>query len=126
VLLSHAQHIGDDRAPIATLRDKVLIAKALHQRGPCLRNPFGPPAGRGWLAGNPYPGIDGITRWKASDALPPWAVGSVSGPMIFSCSITEPGQPCVTISGNASSCLDRTWMKWISSPSISVMKFGER
>lgn len=44
--------------------------------------------------------------------------------MIFSCSMIEPGQPCVTMSGRAPSCFDRTWMKWMSSPSISVMKFG--
>jgi hypothetical protein len=76
------------------------------------------------LAEKPYPGMDGITMWKASEALPPWAVGLVSGSMIFSCSTIEPGQPWVTISGMASSCLERTWMKWMSSPSISVMKFG--
>jgi hypothetical protein len=28
-------------------------------------------------------------------------VGWVSGSMIFSCSMIEPGQPCVTISGSA-------------------------
>ena len=28
-------------------------------------------------------------------------VGSVSGPMILSCSMTEPGHPCVTMSGSA-------------------------
>jgi hypothetical protein len=44
--------------------------------------------------------------------------------MIFSCSMGEPGHPCVTISGSAPSCRERTWMKWISGPSISVMKFG--
>jgi hypothetical protein len=44
--------------------------------------------------------------------------------MIFSCSMIEPGHPCVTISGSASWCWERTWMKWMSSPSISVMKFG--
>ena len=33
--------------------------------------------------------------WKASSALPPWAVGSVRGPMIFMNSITEPGQSWV-------------------------------
>ena len=60
------------------------------------------------LAENPNPGSDGITRWKASDALPPYAVGLVSGSMIFSCSMTEPGHPCVTISGSAFSCFERT------------------
>ena len=29
------------------------------------------------LAEKPKPGNDGITRWNASSALPPWAVGSV-------------------------------------------------
>ncbi len=62
--------------------------------------------------------------WNASAASPPYDVGSVSGPMIFSCSMIEPGQPCVTMSGSASSCGERTCTKWMSSPSISVRKFG--
>ena len=45
------------------------------------------------------------------DALPPYAVGSVSGSMIFNCSTIEPGQPWVTITGMALSCFERTWMK---------------
>ena len=36
----------------------------------------------------------------------------------------EPGQPCVMMTGSAFSCFERTWMKWMSRPSISVMKFG--
>ena len=51
------------------------------------------------LPENPWPGSEGITTWKASASVPPCAVGSVSGSMIFSCSMIEPGQPCVTISG---------------------------
>ena len=81
------------------------------------------PVSRG-LPENPWPGSDGITRWKASAASAPCAVGLVSGSMIFSCSTVEPGHPCVTISGNASSCSERTWMKWMSTPSISVTKCG--
>ena len=38
--------------------------------------------------------------------------------------MTEPGQPCVMISGNAFSCRDLTWMKWMSTPSISVVNCG--
>ena len=53
-------------------------------------------------------GIDGITTWNASDAFPPCAVGLVSGSMIFSCSMIEPGHPCVTMSGNAFVCFERT------------------
>ena len=60
------------------------------------------------LAENPWPGIDGMTTSNASDAFAPWAVGLVSGSMIFSCSMIEPGQPCVTMSGNAFSCFERT------------------
>jgi hypothetical protein len=45
----------------------------------------------------------GITRWNASAALAPCAVELVTGSMIFSCSMIEPGHPCVTISGSASS-----------------------
>jgi hypothetical protein len=52
------------------------------------------------------------------------AFTSRSGSMIFSCSMTEPGQPWVTIIGSAFWCFDFTWMKWISSPSICVMKCG--
>jgi hypothetical protein len=42
----------------------------------------------GWvgLAEKPCPGSDGITTSKASEAFPPLLVGSVKGPMIFSCS----------------------------------------
>src|SRR3984957_5334087 len=51
------------------------------------------------LAENPWPGSEGITRWNASAALAPCAVGLVSGAMIFSCSRIEPGQPCVRRGG---------------------------
>ena len=44
--------------------------------------------------------------------------------MIFSCSMIEPGQPWVTMSGSASACWERTWRKWMSRPSISVMNCG--
>ena len=72
----------------------------------------------------PYPGRDGSTRWNASAAVPPCAVGSVSGPTVSSSSMTEPGQPWVMISGSAFSCLDLTWMKWIVTPSITVVNCG--
>ena len=34
--------------------------------------------------------------------------------MVSRSSMTDPGQPCVMISGNACSCRDLTWMKWMS------------
>jgi hypothetical protein len=61
-----------------------------------------------------------MTTSKASSARPPWAVGSVSGSMILSCSMIDPGQPWLTITGRAPGCFERTWMKWISTPSIVV------
>ena len=69
----------------------------------------------------PYPGSDGSTRSNASAAVPPCAVGSVSGPTESSISMTEPGQPWVMISGSASWCSDLTCTKWMSTPSISVV-----
>jgi hypothetical protein len=63
------------------------------------------------LPEKPYPGSDGITTSKASEALPPWAVGFVSGSMIFNCSMIEPGHPCVMITGSAFGSFERTWMK---------------
>ena len=56
--------------------------------------------------------------------MPPCAVGSVSGPTVSSSSTTEPGQPWVMTSGNAFSCGDLMWTKWISTPSISVVNCG--
>jgi hypothetical protein len=38
--------------------------------------------------------------------------------------MTEPGQPWVMINGKASSWRDRTWMKWMTAPSISVVAWG--
>jgi hypothetical protein len=44
--------------------------------------------------------------------------------MTSSSSITEPGQPWVMSSGNACSCGDFTWRKWMSTTSISVLNCG--
>jgi hypothetical protein len=42
-----------------------------------------------------------MTTSNASAAFPRYCTGLVSGSMILSCSMTEPGQPCETISGSA-------------------------
>jgi hypothetical protein len=68
----------------------------------------------------PTPARYRVTRRRASWAEPPCAAGSVSGPMTPSSSMTEPGQPCVMISGSAFSCRDLTWMKWMSTPSMCL------
>ena len=39
--------------------------------------------------------------------------------------MTEPGQPCVMISGSAFGWRDLTWMKWMSTPSIFVTNCGK-
>ena len=41
-------------------------------------------------------------------------------------SATEPGQPCVMISGSAFGSFERTWRKWMSSPSIPVVNWSKR
>jgi hypothetical protein len=37
----------------------------------------------------------------------------------------EPGHPCMTMTGNAPSCSERTWMKRMSTPSIWVTNSGK-
>ena len=78
------------------------------------------------LPENPNPGGDGATTSNESAASPPNETGSVSGPISFRNSTIEPGHPCVSISGIAPGFLDLTWMKWMSSPSISVRNWGKR
>jgi len=68
--------------------------------------------------------MDGSTRWNASSARPPCAVGSVRGSIVSTSSTIEPGQPCVMINGKAFSWRDFTWMKWTSRPSIVVLNCG--
>ena len=45
--------------------------------------------------------------------------------MSLICSNTEPGHPCVMISGIALAWRDLTWMKWMSTPSMFVMNCGK-
>ena len=45
--------------------------------------------------------------------------------MSLICSKTEPGHPCVMITGSAFGCRERTWMKWMSTPSMFVMNCGK-
>ena len=45
--------------------------------------------------------------------------------MSLICSNTEPGHPCVMISGSAFGWGERTWMKWMSTPSILVLNCGK-
>ena len=52
--------------------------------------------------------VEDIISCQAFGLPAPWTVGLVSGSTIFSCSMIEPGQPCVTMSGNAFSCFERT------------------
>jgi hypothetical protein len=51
--------------------------------------------------------------------------GRVGEPANVSSSpMTEPSRPSVMIGGNAFSCGGRTWMKWMSTPSIWVVNCG--
>ena len=120
-----AHRVGDARADVAALGDVAGVAEPAHQLGPRLRGPAQVPADLDRLAGEAVPGQGGRGRdGRRPRPLPPCAVGSVSGPTASSSSITEPGQPWVMISGRASSCWDLTWMKWMSTPSISVTNCG--
>ena len=122
----HAHDFGDQRAPVAALRQEARVAEPLHQRHPGLGDARRVPAGGGRPGRrNRSPASTGSRRGRRPPRVPPKAVGSVSGSMILSCSMIEPGQPWVMMIGSAFSCFERTWMKWMSSPSISVRKFGK-
>ncbi len=74
---------------------------------------------------NAKPGSDGATTWNATAGSFPYARGSVSGPMIARNSATEPGHPCVRISGTAPGSGDRTCRKWMFCPSMVVVNCGK-
>ncbi len=59
----------------------------------------------------PYPGKDGTTTSNASAGSPPYAPGSLSGPITFRYSQNVQGQPCERIRGLGFGPLPRTWMK---------------
>ena len=71
-------------------------------------------------AENPNPGSEGNTTSKASRSSPPWAAGSVSGPISSWKSQKHQGQPCDRMSGFGSGPFPRSWMKWMGTPWISV------
>ena len=122
-----AHRVGDGGAHVAALGDVAGVAEALHQLPPRLRDAAGVTSrarsARPRIRSRGPTAAPGRTRPRR---VPPCAVGSVSGPTVSSNSMIEPGQPWVMISGSASSCGDFTWMKWMSSPSISVLNCGKR
>ena len=80
---------------------------------------------RSWVGPeNPKPGMSGITTWKALAGSPPWARGSVSGPISPTYSTNVFGQPWMRSSGVAAGSGDRTCTKWMFWPSIVVVKCG--
>jgi len=60
---------------------------------------------------------------ETSAALAPWAVGFASGSTIFSCSMIEPGHPCVDDQRQRIPCLTHVNEMNVE-PVDSVMKFG--
>ena len=98
--------VRDDGAHVAALGDVAGVAEAVHQLRPGASGAAGVPTELGRLAGEPVAGQGRQHEVERVLRLPPCAVGSVSGPTASSSSMTEPGQPCVMISGNAFSCCD--------------------
>ena len=97
------RHLLRDRiAPVAALRDVARVAEALHQHDPGARDADADPSrSRSACRKSRSPAATESRHRTRPTALPPCAVGLVSGSMIFSCSMIEPGQPWVTIIGNA-------------------------
>ncbi len=92
VRLGAGEHSGNAGPDITALSAVALItetAASARRRRLVMRGMSQPVSRTG--TGNPKPGIDGATTWKASAGSPPWARGSVNGPMISMNSAIEPG-----------------------------------
>src|ERR1700730_18465760 len=123
------RHSGGSCAPIS-------VVTTAPQSPPCAKNLSYPrrlmrfthavairvtpqPVERG-LSAKPKPGSEGTTTGNESATLPPYALGFVSGPITSKNSMTDPGHPCVKISGTALEFGDFTCKKCIPRPSIIV------
>ena len=122
---SRAEVRRHHRAPVAALRAEARVAEAAHQLGPqrgdALRRPC--PARAGDRRSRSPASTARRRRRRRPDRRRARA-GSVSGPMIFVNSATEPGQPCVMTSGSGFGPLPRAWMKWMPSPPTAARNCG--
>ena len=95
------RYVAHHRAPVAALRAEARVAEAAHQLGPQRRDALRVHARRARVVGE---AVAGHRRRRRRRRRRPdrrrARAGSVSGPMIFANSATEPGQPCVMTSGN--------------------------
>ena len=121
-----AHRVGDGGADVATLRDVAGVAKAAHQLRPGERHAAWTfqPTSVGSLE-KPKPGSDGITRSNASSARPAvrrWIRQRADDPEY----LNHRAGPAMRDDQREgiSGCDERTWMKWMSTPSISVMNCG--
>ena len=120
-----AHRVSDLRAHVAALRDVSALTEALHELVPGPSDPDGAPPDFGRLVGEPVAGDGRQYEMERVLRASTVRVGSVSGPMVPSSSMIEPGQPCVMTNGNAFSWADFTWMKWMSTPSIVGLELRE-
>lgn len=95
------QSRGNPRAPVAALCHVFGVVETAHEFGPCSRRTLGGPAGaRGLIR-------EAETRQRRDDdmegilSLATIGNGSVSGPIVFANSRTEPSQPWLSRIGNA-------------------------
>ena len=72
----------------------------------------------------PKPGSEGTTTSKASAGSPPWAAGSLSGPITLWKSQNVHGQPWVRISGSGSGPAPGARTKCTGTPSRSARKWA--
>ena len=112
-------HRSVTAAPVAALRDVASVAEAPHQLRPCLRDAAGAPAELGRFAGEAVAGDDGITRSNASRRSRR-ALSDRSAARHLQQLDDRAGPAVRHDQRQRVSCLDRTWMKWMSTPSISV------
>ncbi len=122
-LLAH--HVRDRPAPVAALRREPRVAQAFHEHDPGAGDAGGVPAGLPRLAGVPVArqrGDHQVERVRGGRA-----VGGGIGERADDLQLLDDraGPAVRDDERRLSACGERTWMKWMSSPSISVMKWGK-
>ena len=92
----HAHKLGDDGAPVTTLRDKFRVSEALHQHGPGTRNVGGIPPSPDRPYRRPIIRASTIAHIERIGCIS--AVFGGIGQRVdrLICSVIEPGHPCVT------------------------------
>ena len=119
-----AHGVGDGGAHVAALGDVAGVAEAVHQLRPRLRDAAGVPADLGRLAGKAVAGYG--RQHEVERILGAAAVRGRVGQRADDLEqLDDRAGPAMRHNQRQRvACRDFTWMKWMSTPSISVLNCG--